>query len=82
MSKFDDKYFKTEKKVKSKGTEEEFMEVEEAEKKPKISEAKIADQKAVDSELLAVIKKEALLKAYLKSKFTLSKNQYPHLMVF
>lgn len=42
---------------------------------------KVADQKAVDKEILAAAK-EPLLIAYLKSSFSLKKGQFPHNMKF
>merc|ERR1712216_315510 len=41
-----------------------------------------ADQKAVDTALLATIKKTEFLKAYLNAKFSLSKGDAPHEMKF
>lgn len=41
---------------------------------------RVTDQKAVDDKLLSKI--EGLLKDYLSSRFSLSKSQRPHEMVF
>ncbi len=51
-------------------------------KKEELSPQRKEDQKAVDSKLLAVIKKTEFLKPYLNSRFSLSKGQAPHTMVF
>ncbi|PBP22079.1 putative 60S ribosomal protein L6-B [Diplocarpon rosae] len=49
-------------------------------KKPSTSRA--ADQKAIDKALLATIKKEAMLSAYLGSSFSLRKGDRPHEMAW
>jgi large subunit ribosomal protein L6e len=49
-------------------------------KKPSSSRA--ADQKAVDQAILAAIKKEEVLRAYLQSTWSLRKGDKPHEMVF
>lgn len=80
VSKIDDAYFK-----RQKGSNVSVvMETDEGagEKKSALTEEKIANQKAVDAVLLPVIEKEPFLASYLKSKFTLSKGQYPHEMKF
>ncbi len=41
-----------------------------------------ADQKAVDTAILAAVNKVANLKGYLSSLFTLSQGQYPHELKF
>ncbi len=47
------------------------------------AEARLAAQKAVDSKLAAVIKSQgAIMKAYLGSRFALSKGQAPHALRF
>jgi large subunit ribosomal protein L6e len=51
-------------------------------KKEELSPARKADQKAVDSKLLAVIKKTEFLKPYLNARFTLSNGQAPHTLSF
>mmetsp|Transcript_1191 Transcript_1191/g.2208 ORF Transcript_1191/g.2208 Transcript_1191/m.2208 type:complete len:196 (-) Transcript_1191:448-1035(-) len=83
VSKFDDKYFKKAKSS-SKKSEAEFFNAEEGESKPKkvLPESFKADQKAVDGALVAALKKDPLLKCYLKAKFSLTKGQAPHEMVF
>eukprot|EP00128_Syssomonas_multiformis_P017615 Colp12_sorted_trinity150504_noHs@7934 len=62
-AKFDDKYFKREKK--------------EGEEK-KVSETRVADQKSVDKAVLEAVSKVPQLAAYLRSSFTLTNGQYPH----
>jgi hypothetical protein len=51
-------------------------------KKEELSPARKADQKAVDSKLLANIKKTDFLKPYLNARFTLSNGQAPHTLKF
>lgn len=45
-------------------------------------QARMKMQQSVDSELIPLINAVPNLKLYLKSKFSLSKGQYPHLMKF
>lgn len=78
VSKFDDAYFKREKVAKM----SVVMEVDEGDSKNELTEEKIADQKAVDAVLVPAIEKVPQLSSYLKSKFTLTKGQYPHEMKF
>lgn len=82
LKKFDDKYFKTDKKVKKKKEVMETDDTEEKGKKKAPSEERIKDQKSVDDILVKAIEKEAMLSSYMKSKFTLKKGQYPHEMTF
>jgi len=51
-------------------------------KKEELSPARKADQKAVDTKILAAVKKADFMKPYLNSRFTLSKGQAPHAMAF
>ncbi|KAK9381646.1 60S ribosomal protein eL6 [Kockiozyma suomiensis] len=81
VAKFTSAYFAHEKKAKKEG-EAEFFGDEEKKEKKTISETRVADQKAVDSALLAEIKKVPALKAYLASSFSLKKGDKPHLMKF
>lgn len=80
VSKFDDTYFKKDKKKPDK----DAMEVDEADKKKKEAPTaeRIADQKAIEAKLVPIIEKTTFLSSYLKSKFTLKKGQYPHEMKF
>ena len=78
-AKINDAYFKVAKEVKQKATAEALL----GEAKPKTVDAsRVADQKAVDSQLLPLIKKTPALKAYLNASFALSKGQYPHVIKF
>ncbi|KAJ3194002.1 hypothetical protein HK101_003675 [Irineochytrium annulatum] len=74
-----DAYFKGEKAEKGKADEEGLFG---ADKKSKVSEARVARQKAIDAGIVSVVKKTPLLKAYLNASFALSKGQAPHLMKF
>ncbi|PBP17249.1 60S ribosomal protein L6 [Diplocarpon rosae] len=77
----DPKYFAAAKGEKKSGEEKFFAQGEKPEpKKPSTSRA--ADQKAIDKALLATIKKEAMLSAYLGSSFSLRKGDRPHEMVW
>ena len=78
-AKFTDEYFKAAKKaVKSKN----FIEGEDTEQKPVVSEERKADQAGIDSQLVKVISKTELMKQYLASYFTLSNGVYPHAIKF
>ncbi|ODQ49735.1 hypothetical protein SAICODRAFT_193247 [Saitoella complicata NRRL Y-17804] len=80
VAKFDEAYFKREKKSASKkGTEAEFF--GEGAKK-QVSESRVADQKAVDKAILEAVNKTSNLKSYLASSFSLNKGDRPHLMKF
>ncbi|CDH49411.1 60s ribosomal protein l6 [Lichtheimia corymbifera JMRC:FSU:9682] len=76
VDQFNDAYFKKD----AKAAKKEFLEGE-TPKKVTLPDNKVADQKAVDKEILAAAK-EPLLIAYLKSSFTLKKGQFPHNMKF
>lgn len=47
-----------------------------------VSDSRKADQKKVDGALMKVVEGVPMLDAYLKAKFSLSKNDKPHKMVF
>lgn len=78
VSKFNDTYFKRTKKASSGDADMDDSE----EKKLTVPEHKVADQKTVDASLNAVIKKDRMLKGYLRSKFTLTNGQCPHELKF
>ncbi|EKD16082.1 60S ribosomal protein eL6 [Drepanopeziza brunnea f. sp. 'multigermtubi'] len=73
------KYFAAAKGEKKSAEEKFFAQGEKPEKK-KPSTTRAADQKAVDKVLLAAIKKEEYLSAYLASSFSLRKGDKPHEM--
>ncbi|CAG8763258.1 33025_t:CDS:2 [Racocetra persica] len=79
LDKFDDAYFKREKDSK-KGTEEELVGENQKPKKT-VSEARVADQKEIDSKIIAGLNTPHI-KDYLQSRFSLSKGQFPHTLVF
>uniref|UniRef100_A0A7S0V1B8 60S ribosomal protein L6 n=1 Tax=Hemiselmis tepida TaxID=464990 RepID=A0A7S0V1B8_9CRYP len=79
VAKFDDAYFAKAAVKKSKNADEFFATAKPTEE---LSPARKADQKAVDSKILAAVKKQEFLKPYLNSRFSLSKGQNPHAMVF
>jgi len=78
---FDDLYFKREKKPSNKGIEEEFFGQEQKQKK-EVSEKRVTDQKEIDKQLLASLKKVPHLHEYLRARFSLSKGQFPHSLGF
>jgi large subunit ribosomal protein L6e len=51
-------------------------------KKAVVADARKAEQKRVDSALIAIVNKTPLLKQYLKAKFSLHKGEYPHQLKF
>jgi large subunit ribosomal protein L6e len=80
--KIDDKYFA---KASSKGknsAEEEFFADGKPKEKEAYPEAKAADQKTVDSAIIAAVKKTEYLSKYLAASWGLSKGQYPHQLTF
>jgi len=80
IDKFDDSYFKREKKPIKKSDEEEFF--EEEQQKNVVSEKRVTDQKEIDKQLLASLKKVPHLHDYLRARFSLSKGQFPHNLGF
>lgn len=78
VSKFDDAYFEAQRAESE--PEETGTEGEEAPRK--IPESRIEDQKAVDAAIVASVESDAILKAYLGARFSLTKGQAPHAMKF
>jgi len=82
-SKIDDKYFKVQDGAKhGKKTEQHFFGQFGVAGKSKPSEPRAANQKAIDAPIVEAVKKVPLLKAYLKTAFSLKKGQYPHQLKF
>ena len=80
LDKFNVAYFARDKKA-AKATEEELF-GDATPAKKEVASQRVADQKSVDSALLAEIKKTPLLKEYLASSFSLKKGDRPHLLKF
>ncbi|CAB4486385.1 unnamed protein product [Rhizophagus irregularis] len=80
IDKFDDLYFKREKKPKKNDDIEELF--KDQSQKKVVSEHKIADQKEIDKQLVASLKKVPDLYDYLRARFSLSKGQFPHNLSF
>ncbi|KAJ6257263.1 60S ribosomal protein L6-B [Drechslerella dactyloides] len=79
LDKFDDKYFTAD--VKESSEEDQFFDAAKAAKEKKqLPENRTADQSEVDKALVSVIKQTPQLTSYLKSTFSLSKGDRPHLM--
>eukprot|EP01135_Chromosphaera_perkinsii_P005040 Nk52_evm17s311 gene=Nk52_evmTU17s311 len=79
--KFNDDYFKRPASAKKEKSSGEFFDKNNKDKKA-IDASRIADQKAVDKELMACVKAVPELKKYLNASFSLKKGQYPHEMKF
>jgi len=79
-----DHYFRTQRAAETKESTQKAVVVTEKkeEKKKQIDQKRIADQKAVDTPLLANIKKVPSLADYLGSQFRLRNGDYPHNMKF
>jgi len=75
-------YFTADKAKEKKASEEAFFKQGEKAEKKKIPSARAQDQKSVDKSLLAEIKKEKHLAAYLATSFSLRNGQKPHEMKF
>jgi len=50
--------------------------------KQELSADRISDQKTVDAKVLDAVKKVEFMKPYLNARFSLSKGDKPHAMVF
>lgn len=81
VDKFDDGYFKREKKPLKKATEEELFGEEKVQKKP-ASKTRVGDQKEIDEKVIAALKKTPHLKDYLHARFSLSRGQFPHALKY
>lgn len=75
-----DSYFVKENVAKKSATEEQLF--KDYSKKTTVIPERAADQKALDKQLLPIIKKTPLLKNYLQSTFALANGQYPHTLKF
>jgi len=87
VDKIDDKYFAKLKTKTTKTADGFFKEAKKSEEgKDQVETPGLAirkaDQKAVDTALLATIKKTEFLKPYLNARFSLSKGDAPHAMKF
>ena len=79
-AKLDDAYFRREKAAKTKAEASFFADP--ANKAP-LPENKVADQKAIDKEVVASVKKQGpILAKYLAATFSLSKGDKPHALRF
>ena len=79
VDKFDDAYFKKPVEKKQKSQEGFFAEDN---KTKTLAAGRLEDQKAVDSQLVPVLKKTPTLVKYLGARFSLKKRQYPHDLKF
>lgn len=78
FEKFDDGYFKRE-KISKKAEEVPY---EQEKQKKTVTDVRLCDQKDIDKEIITTLKKKPELLGYLSTRFTLTKGQYPHQMVF
>lgn len=76
-----DDYFKKEKKAKTPVKNEDQL-FEKKEQKTTLPEGRIADQKTVDEQVLPLVNGVEFLGKYLGARFSLSRRDFPHEMVF
>jgi len=74
---FTDAYF-----ARSKSSEEEEFFAGDSPKPAIVSDQRKTDQKTVDAALMKAVTAVPMLKAYLNAKFSLNKNDKPHMMKF
>jgi large subunit ribosomal protein L6e len=77
-----DAYFKKPSKRNQTKTADSFFVSDDKTKKAPLPDNKKADQKAVDSAIIASIDKVPLLSSYLANRFSLQNGQYPHQIKF
>jgi len=78
--KLNDDYFKRPTVKRTKGGEDEFFTKTVA--KTEVSDERKADQKAIDDQLVPIVKATPMLAHYLRARFSLNKSDRPHLMKF
>jgi large subunit ribosomal protein L6e len=77
----DDAYFRRPADAKQKKTSDAFF--EKGKKAPStVADSRKADQKTVDAAVIASVKNVEFLAKYLNAKFSLTRNEYPHLLKF
>jgi len=81
-NKFTDEYFAKPKVRRGKDDASIFVNQGEKKEKPRVEEARKADQTNTDAALAASISKDGMLSQYLKTRFTLRNNTFPHRMKF
>lgn len=80
VSSIDDAYFARTASSSTEGEDEFFA--NDAPKAAVVSDSRKADQKKVDASILKVVESTPLMKNYLGSKFSLTKYDRPHQMIF
>ena len=79
-AKFNDAYFR--RPAVKKTADALFAKEGEKKQKKPIADSRKADQKSVDTGILAAVKKVPQLADFLNAKFSLTKGQYPHQLKF